>query len=186
MFARLFEAVLPDNALKGRLEYSLFPGRRTSWGGPFNGQAGRVQLVNWLMELAPPALILETGTYRGTTTAHLAQNGASVVSIEARPRNLGFARRQLAGYGNIELRLGDSRDHLRRVLADRAPSLDQAAALFAYLDAHWYDDLPLVDEIEIIFSAAPNAIVMIDDFEVPGDAGYAYDDYGPGRALIGS
>ena len=25
---------------------------------------------------------------------------------------------------------------------------------------------------------------MIDDFEVPGDAGYGYDDYGPGKALV--
>jgi hypothetical protein len=24
---------------------------------------------------------------------------------------------------------------------------------------------------------------MIDDFEVPGDSGYAYDDYGPGKRL---
>jgi hypothetical protein len=25
---------------------------------------------------------------------------------------------------------------------------------------------------------------MIDDFAVPNDAGYGYDDYGPGRALV--
>jgi hypothetical protein len=25
---------------------------------------------------------------------------------------------------------------------------------------------------------------MIDDFEVPSDAGYGYDDYGPGKALV--
>jgi hypothetical protein len=24
---------------------------------------------------------------------------------------------------------------------------------------------------------------MIDDFQVPGDGGYRYDDYGPGKAL---
>jgi hypothetical protein len=26
-------------------------------------------------------------------------------------------------------------------------------------------------------------VAMIDDFRVPGDEGYAYDDYGPGKAL---
>jgi hypothetical protein len=25
---------------------------------------------------------------------------------------------------------------------------------------------------------------MIDDFAVPGDPGYTYDDYGPGKALV--
>ena len=186
MFARLFENMLPETALKGILEYSLFPSRRRSWGGPFNGQAGRLQLVNWLMELAPPALIIETGTFRGTTTVHLALQGAPVVSIEARSRNLGFARRQLMGFNHVDLRLGDSRKNLRRMLAARTPFHGPEAVVFAYLDAHWYDDLPLADEIEIIFAATANAIVMIDDFQVPGDAGYAYDDYGPGRALIGS
>jgi hypothetical protein len=37
--------------------------------------------------------------------------------------------------------------------------------------------------VEIIFSACPNAVVMIDDFRVPDDPGYGYDDYGPGRVL---
>jgi hypothetical protein len=55
--------------------------------------------------------------------------------------------------------------------------------LFFYLDAHWNEDLPLADEIDIIFGRSSNAVVMIDDFEVPGDPGFDYDDYGPGKAL---
>jgi hypothetical protein len=39
-------------------------------------------------------------------------------------------------------------------------------SLFVYLDAHWNDDLPLAEELEIVFGACPNAIVMIDDFNV--------------------
>ena len=56
-------------------------------------------------------------------------------------------------------------------------------SLFVYLDAHWNDDLPLAEELEIVFGACPNAIVMVDDFQVPFDAGYRYDDYGVGRVL---
>jgi hypothetical protein len=56
-------------------------------------------------------------------------------------------------------------------------------SLFVYLDAHWNDDLPLAEELEIVFGACPNAIVMIDDFQVPFDDGYGYDDYGTGRSL---
>ena len=55
--------------------------------------------------------------------------------------------------------------------------------MFVYLDAHWNDDLPLVEELQIVSAGWPRAVIMIDDFQVPGDAGYGYDDWGPGRAL---
>jgi hypothetical protein len=37
--------------------------------------------------------------------------------------------------------------------------------------------------MEIICSRCPRAIILVDDFKVPGDPGYGYDDYGPGKAL---
>src|SRR5262249_34750011 len=49
--------------------------------------------------------------------------------------------------------------------------------------AHWNVDLPLAVEVEIICHHCPKALVMIDDFQVPFDAGYGYDDYGPGKVL---
>jgi hypothetical protein len=57
------------------------------------------------------------------------------------------------------------------------------STLFIYLDAHWGNDLPLAEELEIVFGACEGAIVMVDEFEVPFDAGYGFDDYGPGKAL---
>lgn len=36
-----------------------------------------------------------------------------------------------------------------------------------YLDAHWYDYWPLPDKIRIITAKLENAIIIIDDFEVP-------------------
>ena len=41
----------------------------------------------------------------------------------------------------------------------------------------------LFHSLEIIFSGFPNAVVMVDDFHVPFDSGYGYDDYGAGRSL---
>jgi hypothetical protein len=55
-------------------------------------------------------------------------------------------------------------------------------ALFFYLDAHWNVDLPLAEEIDLVFRRCPAAVVMIDDFPVPSDAGYGYN--GPGKALV--
>ena len=51
------------------------------------------------------------------------------------------------------------------------------------LDAHWYNDIPLIEEIEIIFENWGNAVVMIDDFQVPYDEGYGYDKYGNGKSF---
>jgi hypothetical protein len=56
------------------------------------------------------------------------------------------------------------------------------AVVFFYLDAHWHEHLPLREELEIGFNAWPNAVAMVDDFEVP-DTAYGYDDDGPGKAL---
>ena len=51
---------------------------------------------------------------------------------------------------------------------------------FFFLDAHGREHLPLREELEIILTHWREAIVMIDDFEVPG-TDYGYDDYGPGK-----
>lgn len=56
------------------------------------------------------------------------------------------------------------------------------AVTFFYLDAHWYGDIPPRDE-RAGEQKWSRFVAMIDDFEVPGDAGYGFDDHGPGRAL---
>ena len=52
-----------------------------------------------------------------------------------------------------------------------------------YLDAHWNDHLPLREEVELALKHFAKAVLIIDDFAVPDDPGYAFDDYGPGKAL---
>jgi hypothetical protein len=162
----------------GALDYICFPHRGRAWGGPFNGQVARQALFRALIDKARPAAILETGTYLGTTTEFMANFGLPVYSVEGQPRNYGFAKSRLRRHRNISLCLGDSRVFLSDLLGDYSEDV-----IFAYLDAHWNSDLPLVEEIEIIFCRRPRAVVMIDDFQVPDDADYGFDDYGTGKAL---
>ena len=61
--------------------------------------------------------------------------------------------------------------------------MNEPRSYFVYLDAHWAEELPLAEELCIVASAWTRCVVMVDDFQVPGDSGYAYDDYGPGLAL---
>ena len=126
--------------------------------------------------------IIETGTYLGTTTEFMATTGLPIYTIERHPRQYGFARARLWWKRNVKLRHGDSRAELRRLFEGPLEGLADAA-LFFYLDAHWNEDLPLAEELDTIFCRSSNPVVMIDDFQVPDDPGYGYDDYGPGKSL---
>ncbi|MGY1805876.1 hypothetical protein ACI8AF_00735 [Blastococcus sp. SYSU D00669] len=157
----------------------LRPGLRVSWGGPLNGQRQRRAIVRGLARTVDFELVLETGTYRGTSTEFFsAVFGAPVQTVEIDPRFFAYSRRRLAFDPTITVSQGDSRPFLRRLAASHG-----GQTTFIYLDAHWEEDLPLREELEIIRDGWSRAVVMIDDFAVPDDPGYEYDDYGPGKAL---
>jgi hypothetical protein len=170
------------DVLRGWREYGAHPERRTSWGGPFNGQSGRRALWGSLMADFRPLAIVETGSYRGTTTEYLGRAGLPVFTVEYSPRNFAFVLRRFWRHRDIKVFLGDSRTCLRRLFGGQLRRFLGGVIAF-YLDAHWGGDLPLAEEIEIIFGLCPKAVVVVDDFEVPGDPGYGFDDYGPGRRL---
>ena len=169
-------------SILGAIDYYRFPERRTAWGGPFNGQAGRRAIFDAIVSTVAPALILETGTYLGTTTEVLAETGIPVISVEANARNFGFAYSACAASATLSYGLAIAVwKHV--MLSTFIGGALSSRPLFAYLDAHWNKDLPLAEELDIVFAHSPNAVAMVDDFRVPDDPGYGYDDYGPGLAL---
>jgi hypothetical protein len=134
-----------------------------------------------LVNTIHPAAVIETGTFRGATTAHLrAVSGAPVYSVEAIPRFHHSARRRLRRDPGIRLAMADSRTFLRALALD--PAVPKVGVVF-YLDAHWYADLPLQEELQIIAAHWKHSVVIIDDFQVDGDRDYVFDDYGPGKSL---
>jgi hypothetical protein len=135
-----------------------------------------------MVEKLRPAAIVETGTYLGTTTEWMAAFQVPVFSCECSEEHFGFARARLGRIPNVTVVLGDSRRVLASLLGGALRGARQQPLLF-YLDAHWNADLPLIEEIDLVFNQCPRAIVLIDDFEVPDDPGYGFDSYGPGRAL---
>lgn len=146
-----------------------------------NGQKHRQQMVETFIRRLPIDAIVETGTYRGTTTAYLAKlTSLPVYTVEFNRRFYAFSSLATRRFKNVHRFSGDSRPFLRELATDK--QLHQKTILF-YLDAHWDADLPLAEELEIIFSSWKQAVVLIDDFQVIGDPGYGYDDYGSGSAL---
>lgn len=165
----------------GMLDYYRFPELRSGWGGPFNGQRERLRMVEAILQHLTLDAIVETGSFRGTTTAFLAgRTRLPVFTVERDEALHGFATAALAGFTNVRCFRGDSRRFLGRLAGD---SSLRDRSLFCYLDAHSPEDLPLADEVDIIFRSWPRAVVLIDDFQVPDDPGYTYDDYGPGKTL---
>ena len=175
--------VLGEKA-KGFFDYYRFPELRKAWGGPFNGQKHRQNIFAALKAFDFSA-IMETGSFRGTTTELFARTGLPVFSCEGHPRIYGFARARLLGFRNVSLGFGDSRLQLRKILAELGPA-GCGKPIFFYLDAHWQMDLPLAEELEIVLEACAQPVIMIDDFEVPDDRGYRFDRYGEGKSLIRS
>ena len=148
------------------------------WGGPLNGQRFRQYVFERLMRLGVDAIV-ETGTYLGTSTAFFARQGVPVYSCESQEQYFAAALAQLTPHENVELFLQDSRSFLQTLAEDGRFSFK--LPLF-YLDAHWYDDLPLADEIKTITKYWSDYVIVVDDFKVPG-TNYNFDSYPNGLEL---
>jgi predicted O-methyltransferase YrrM len=161
-----------ENALDALIESPVY---RAGDEVGFNGQLARKTLFRALTQRIRFDCVIETGTWVGNTTAFMAQTARLPVFTTEIDRRFHFlARSRLAGVGRVTFELGDSRAFLRGLAASGAAG----ATPFVYLDAHWYEDLPLAEEIDIIAAHWRQFVIMIDDFQVPGDEGYSYDRYG--------
>lgn len=165
--------------LLGVYDYFVHPESKKVWGGAFNGQEFRRKIYSELMERNDFSQIVETGTFKGNTTAYMAKTGLPIKSAEYDERNFGYCQFRFLLNKDVSIYQGDSRQFLRSLTGDKSIKNEM---IFFYLDAHWNEDLPLAEELDIIFSHWDNMVIMIDDFKVP-DTGYNYDDYGKGKAL---
>lgn len=134
-----------------------------------------------MFEAVPFKVVIETGTFRALTTRFLSElTTAPIATAEVSQTYYDYSKRRLAGRSNVHQFLGQSPAVLAKLADDPQWTLTPA---FFYLDAHWHEYLPLVDELNVILKAWPEFVAMVDDFKVDGDPGYVYDDYGPAKSL---
>lgn len=145
-----------------------------------NSQSGRLAITQQIISQCRIGRIIETGTYLGTTTEFFAGFGLPVFTVETNPEFASQARERLKQYQNVVFEHGDSVQALRSL----SPTDDdrKTPTLF-YLDAHWEKHLPLREEAEVAIAKFPESVLMIDDFAVPDDLDYGFDNYGVGRAI---
>lgn len=140
---------------------------------PFNKAPELSSFFAYLKSAYPIDTVIETGTWRGKTTAFFSFLFAQVHTIEISTEVYRNAKEILKPYSNITCHLGSS----EKVLSQLLPSLRDRPLLF-YLDAHWRQFWPLLQELnEISKTHRDNCIIVIDDFKVPGREDIPYDSY---------
>ncbi len=145
----------------------------------FNGQMYRMRDIAKLFAAINFKQVVETGTCNGETSGYLAEAyGMRVTTSEVDAGWVDTARIRLQGLPVDVWRL-DSREMLKALVVEGK----HAVTTFFYLDAHWGEDLPLAEELETIAGNWKRFVAVIDDFRVPDDQGYGYDDYGPGKVI---
>lgn len=153
-----------------------FPDQAFSMQG-LNGQFSKQLIWQEIQSLKGSDFIIETGSYLGATTEFLGRATPRMVTIEINAEYAKITRDRTAPLGTVEVLEGSSVNLLPGVLK----TIPTGSNPFIYLDAHWYNYLPLRDEIVAIFSTDLDPIVMIDDFRVEGDEGYGHDHYASGE-----
>jgi hypothetical protein len=165
----------------GMLDFIRRPHYKHTWNGAFNGQESRKAMFIDLQSQIKFDAIVETGTFKGTSTRFLHKSsGLPVHTVEYDARHYGFAKARFLTNSKVSTNLSDSRLFLKNLINSNQLNHKK---LFFYLDAHWGDDIPLIEELVLIFNHWENAVVMIDDFQIIDDNGYTFDDYGNGNAL---
>lgn len=118
-------------------------------------------------------LVVETGTYLGGTTRKFAQMCKEVVTIEINQAFFMRAQNTLKNIPNVQMILGDSVVELPKVIHQH-----KGKGILFWLDDHWYDNIPLLAELEIIAESGISCLIAIHDFKVPDHPELGFDSYG--------
>jgi predicted O-methyltransferase YrrM len=126
---------------------------------------------------------VETGTYRGYSTELIASRhpDLKVFTTEVVPATYERSKGFLSKYPNITPLLGSSEKVVAELLSEKKVG---SMPLF-YLDAHWEHYWPLRDELRSIGGSGLKSVIVIDDFEVPGQPQFGYDIDGGGQQIAG-
>lgn len=142
----------------------------------FHGDRYLLDVVDALAQDAE--VFVETGTNVGSTLAYFARTYPHIPCLSCEPDAEAFqhARKNVSGLPNIKLYNQTSQQFLE-TLREKHGDIFQKKVLF-WLDAHGYGfQWPLKEELAFISGNFPHAFILIDDFKVPGQEMFGYDEY---------
>jgi predicted O-methyltransferase YrrM len=142
-----------------------------------NGQYKRLEFFLILLSMTKSKLIIETGTYLGSSTIFFANFINKVYTIESNQNFFMVSQKRFKKLNlpNIEGVLGRSEMQLSSILKGLPSNSNEI--LLAYLDAHWDKEIPTTLELNELSTWGGPFIAMVDDFRVEDDYGYGFDQY---------
>jgi len=152
------------------------------WNGFHRDKVYRA-LMQEVLEALPVTSFVETGTWRGDSTQTIAMRHPklAIFTSEVVEKSFNLARAALKKYPNITQDLGSSDEFIARLIAGKRTG----DLPFFFLDAHWHTYWPLRAELKHISEARLRSVMVIDDFEVPGQPQFGYDIDGGGELKEG-
>jgi predicted O-methyltransferase YrrM len=132
----------------------------------WNGDKKFEEIVAGLIKEHDLKWVFETGTSCGNTTRAMARMFEKVYTIEVNENQYNTITPHLKDFANVTAFLGDSGRDLGMLIE----SLNLDGKGMFYLDSHWFDDFPLLKELDAISKSSVNgkAVIVIDDIEIPG------------------
>lgn len=175
-YPRLYGLFSYFKYLPGRIVRRLVPYRLRSycnWLG-FYGDPFLKYLVFNLSKQFNITSCVETGSYKGDTTLFLAKVFPDIFrySIELSDEYYRESRWRVRSFLKSLIIKGSSPESIKKLIDDS--KLGDLPLFF--LDAHWNEYWPLLDELKQV-SKLGRAIIIIHDFQVDGRPEYGYDSY---------
>ena len=120
-------------------------------------------------------LILETGTYLGSSTKVMAEFGSDITihTVEVNREYYNKSVQYLKGINNAIIHFGSSVDVMDKLLGNQH---FQSTPFFWFCDSHWGSNNPLLQELNLFYKYNLKPIIAIHDFKVPGTT-LGYDSY---------
>lgn len=140
----------------------------------FNRECIRAYILWRVFQHFRCTAFVETGTgYAKTAGFARRAFKTTVLTCEVNISNYLISRLNLVWASQVLISSLNSPDFLRKVCSQ---SQIGSNPMF-YLDSHWHEYMPLPDELLIIAECCERGIVVIDDFFIPADPRFGYDQY---------
>lgn len=139
---------------------------------PFNGDSFLMKEFEKIVKKFRIKNIVETGTFMGDTTKEFSKMVDNVYTIESNREFYVSAKHNLNNAKNVKVFFGSSPLILNRIL------LTLKGNTLFFLDAHWGNYWPILDELKEIskIPSLRNSVIVIHDFYVP-DKDFGFDSY---------
>lgn len=144
---------------------------------PFNGDVFVCEEFLALKKQYNLNAAVETGSCLYSTTLWLSENFEKVFTVEINPEYAKHGVAKVTGKDNVKAVIGaDSVDFIKTELT---PDLTEEDRVIFFLDAHWGNNCPLLDELGAISLLKLNQppLIVIHDFCNPSDNSLGYDSY---------